>query len=359
MSHKHIAVIPGDGIGVEITSVAVAVLKAAAAAEGIVIETAEYLAGGAAIDAVGHPLPAETVEAAKKADAVLLGAVGGPKWDQVDPTLRPEQAILGLRKELGLFANLRPVRISSTLTAYSTFKPEVVDGVDILILRELTGGIYFGEKKEAHLVDGIEQAWDTELYTRPEIERIIRMAFDAARQRQGKVLSVDKANVLAASRLWRKVATELAAANPDVQLEHMYVDNAAMQLILGPKKIDVLVTSNLFGDILSDEAAVLGGSIGMLPSASLGTGTALYEPIHGSAPDIAGQNIANPLGTILAAAMLLRHSLQCDGGARKIEEAVDRVLAKGYRTADMVKEGLTRVTTQEMGELVLRELATL
>ena len=356
MVEKNIVVIPGDGIGTEITTAAVAVLHAAAARTGMNCACTTHLAGGAAIDEYGVPLPEATVAAAKAADAVLLGAVGGPKWDNVAPEIRPEKAILGLRKSLGLFANLRPVNVPAAMAPYSPLKPERVTGVDILILRELTGGIYFGKRCESEMIDGVEHAWDTEQYSTPEIERIVRMACQAAQGRRGKVTSVDKANVLASSRLWRRTAGRVAAEFPAVKMDHMYVDNCAMQLVMAPKALDVVVTSNLFGDILTDEAAVITGSIGMLPSASLGAETGLYEPIHGSAPDIAGQGIANPLGTILSVAMLFRHSLANETAARLIETAVETVLAAGYRTADMLQDGLTRCSTEEMGRRVEREI---
>lgn len=353
---RHIVLIPGDGIGPEIIQAALPILQKTANQSGIALSFATCLAGGAAIDAYGQPLPEPTLAAARQADAVLLGAVGGPKWDSVEPSLRPEKAILGLRRELGLYANLRPVRVSPTIARYSTLKPEVVTGVDVLIVRELTGGVYFGKRQEAIEVDGMLSAWDTEAYSQPEVERIVKVACQAARGRSGKVVSVDKANVLATSRLWRKVAAATAAQYPDIELSHMYVDNCAMQLVLSPKSFDVIVTSNLFGDILSDEAAVLTGSIGMLPSASLGEGPGLYEPIHGSAPDIAGQGIANPIGTILSAAMLLRHSLVAETAAQAIEAAVDAVLEQGYRTADLYRPGLTKVSTDEMARLILAKL---
>ena len=357
MTEKNIVVIPGDGIGTEITTAAVAVLHAAAARTGMKCACTTHLAGGAAIDEFGVPLPEATVAAAKAADAVLLGAVGGPKWDNVAPEIRPEKAILGLRKSLGLFANLRPVKVPAAMAPYSPLKPERVTGVDILILRELTGGIYFGKRCESEMIDGVEHAWDTEQYSIPEIERIVRMACQAAQGRRGKVTSVDKANVLASSRLWRRTAGRIAAEYPTVSLDHMYVDNCAMQLVMAPKALDVVVTSNLFGDILTDEAAVITGSIGMLPSASLGAETGLYEPIHGSAPDIAGKGIANPLGTILSVAMLFRHSLANEPAARLIEAAVEKVLAGGYRTADMMQDGLTLCSTTEMGRRVELEIA--
>jgi 3-isopropylmalate dehydrogenase len=349
---KKIVVIPGDGIGAEITAAAAQILKKTARKYDLELEFDTHHAGGAAIDLYGVPLPDSTVEAARQADAVLLGAVGGPKWDQVAPDIRPEKAILGLRKALGLYANLRPVRVPASLAEYSPLKPEIVSDIDVLIVRELTGGIYFGEKCEATLCDGVEKAWDVEIYSVPEVSRIVALACQAARQRRGKLVSVDKANVLASSRLWRRTANLVAQEYSDVALSHMYVDNCAMQLALAPKNFDVIVTSNLFGDILSDEAAVLGGSIGMMPSASLGDGTGLFEPIHGSAPDIAGQGIANPIGTILSAAMLLRHSLGEESAAAGIEQAVDQVLAKGYRTADLYRSGLIRTTTAEMAQLI-------
>ncbi|WP_346355222.1 3-isopropylmalate dehydrogenase [Azotosporobacter soli] len=357
MKQHTIVVIPGDGIGREITAAAVRVLDAVAAKLGLQLNYQWRDAGGAAIDAVGEPLPTETVAAAMAADAVLLGAVGGPKWDNVEANLRPEQAILGLRKALKLYANLRPIRVPAALADASPLKRQAIDGLDLLIVRELVGGIYFGPKQEATLVDGVLQASDLEIYQEPEVARIVKLACEAAQLRRQSVTSVDKANVLASSRLWRKTAEKVSAAYPDVALSHLYVDNCAMQLILKPRQFDVIVTSNLFGDILSDEAAVLTGSIGMLPSASIGEGTSLYEPIHGSAPDIAGQGIANPLGTILSAALLLRYSLDCAAGAELIEAAVDKTLAQGYRTADLCQPGTTKVSTEEMTSRVLENLA--
>lgn len=353
---RNIAVIPGDGIGQEIVAAALPILSRAAAKNGLQLTYTHCLAGGSALDDCGEPLPQATLAAAKQADAILLGAVGGPKWDSVQPELRPEKAILGLRQALGLFANLRPVKVSPVIAQYSTLKPEIVTGVDILIVRELTGGVYFGKRQEAVETDGCLAAWDTEAYSAPEIERIVKLACQAARSRKQRVVSVDKANVLATSRLWRSIAAETAAGCPDIKLSHMYVDNCAMQLVVAPTSFDVIVTSNLFGDILSDEAAVLTGSIGMLPSASLGQGTGLYEPIHGSAPDIAGQGIANPVGTILSAAMLLRHSLNAETAAQSVEAAVDAVLAEGYRTADLYRPGLIKVSTDEMAKLILAKL---
>lgn len=356
MSKKHIVVIPGDGIGEEITSAAIKVLERVTHKGGLTLTYEKHLAGGAAIDAYGVPLPDLVVEAAKKADAVLLGAVGGPKWDNVAPEIRAEKAILGLRKELGLYANLRPVRVSPALVEYSPLKAEAISGIDILLVRELSSGIYYGQKCESEIVDGIEQASDMEVYTVPEVSRIMHLACKAAGLRRKQVLSVDKANVLATSRLWRRTVNQIAGEYADIDVKHMYVDNCAMQLVLAPKQFDVIVTNNLFGDILSDEAAVLTGSIGMLPSASLGNGTGLYEPIHGSAPDIAGLGLANPVGTILSAAMMLRYSLEAPLLAEKIEKAVDEVLAKGYRTADLYKPGAIKVTTDEMADLIVAQL---
>ena len=356
MNKKHIVIIPGDGIGEEITSAAVRVLDKVTHKGGLTLTYEKHLAGGAAIDKYGVPLPDSVVEAAKKADAVLLGAVGGPKWDHVAPEIRAEKAILGLRKELGLYANLRPVRVSPALIEYSPLKAEAISGVDILLVRELSSGIYYGQKCESEMIDGVEQASDVEIYTVPEVSRIMHLACQAAGLRGKRVLSVDKANVLATSRLWRRTVSQVASEYADIELKHMYVDNCAMQLVLAPKQFDVIVTNNLFGDILSDEAAVLTGSIGMLPSASLGNGTGLYEPIHGSAPDIAGLGMANPVGTILSTAMMLRYSLGQPVLAEKIEEAVDKVLAEGYRTADLYRHGSTKVTTEEMARLIETQL---
>lgn len=349
---KHIVVIPGDGIGAEITTQAQRVLRKVSDKYQLGLTYEEHPAGGAAIDKCGVPLPDTTVAAAQKADAVLLGAVGGPAWDNVAPELRPERAILGLRKALKLYANLRPVRVSDTLAGYSPLKPEIVTGVDILIVRELIGGIYFGDKGQGRREDGMEEAWDTERYSVPEVRRIVSTAFQMANLRHKKVTSVDKANVLFTSRLWRRTAGEVAAEFSGISFDSLYVDNCAMQLVVAPKNFDVIVTSNLFGDILSDEAAVLTGSIGMLPSASIGEGTGLYEPIHGSAPDIAGKGIANPIGTILSAAMMLRYSFREGAAADAIENAVEKVLAAGYRTADLYREGLTKLSTDEMGRRV-------
>ncbi len=350
---KHIAVIPGDGIGKEITDAAVKVLKKVDEIYhiGLTFETKD--AGGTAYDKFGTPLPEDTIEAAKQADAILFGAVGGDQWDNVEPKLRPEQAVLGLRKALGLYVNLRPVKVPEVLAEYSPLKPEIVTGTDVLIVRELVGGIYFGDRCESEMHNGVERAWDLENYSVPEVQRITKFAMTAAQKRRHKVTSVDKANVLATSRLWRRTVIDTAKDYPDVSLNHFYVDNCAMQLALNPKQFDVIVTGNLFGDILSDEAAVLGGSIGMMPSASIGEQTSLYEPIHGSAPDIAGKGIANPCATILSAAMLLRYSLDEDAAADSIEKAVDQALAAGWRTPDLYKEGFKKADTQAMTDVVL------
>lgn len=354
-----ITLLPGDGIGVEIVDAAVEVLDAAAKKFGMTIEYDKQLIGGAAIDATGVPLPEATIASAKTADAVLLGAVGGPKWDNVAPEIRPEKGLLGIRKALGLYCNLRPIKVSRFVAHLSPLKNERVSGTDLLIVRELTGGIYFSAKNEAAPdADGVETASDVEIYTRPEVERIARFAFEAAKKRRGKVTSVDKANVLASSRMWRRIVGEMQAQDySGIELNNFYVDNCAMQLVLNPGQFDVVLTNNIFGDILSDEASVIAGSIGMLPSASLGDSTGMYEPIHGSAPDIAGQGIANPLGTIYSVAMMLRYSLDQDAAADAIEAAIDRVLEKGYRTPDLCGEGLTKVSTSQMGQLIAAELA--
>jgi 3-isopropylmalate dehydrogenase len=354
-----IAVLPGDGIGPEIVAEAVKVLKAL----GPAFQLEEAPVGGAAYDLSGHPLPPATLELAKSADAILFGAVGDWKYDTLARELRPEQAILGLRKHLALFANFRPAICYPELTAASSLKPEIVGGLDILIVRELNGDIYFGQPRgirtsEHALFKGAREGFDTMHYSEPEVIRIGKVAFEAARKRSKKVCSVDKANVLETSQLWRDVMTALAADYPDVELSHMYVDNAAMQLVKAPKAFDVVVTGNLFGDILSDEAAMLTGSIGMLPSASLDKNNkGLYEPSHGSAPDIAGKGIANPLATILSAAMMLRYSLGMTTEADRIEKAVQKVLQQGLRTADIYTEGTQRVSTVQMGDAVVAALA--
>ncbi|MFQ5560148.1 MAG: 3-isopropylmalate dehydrogenase, partial [Nitrospinota bacterium] len=341
---KKIVAIPGDGIGKEVIDEAISVLKRIDQKHSLSFEFETALAGGAAYDDCGAPLPDKTIQLAKKADGILLGAVGGPKWEGLDYAVRPERALLGLRAELKLFANLRPAKVYPILADASPLKREIVDGVDIMVLRELTGGIYFGSPRGVEtLKDGSQRGVNTMVYTTEEIERIAKMGFEIARKRGKRVTSVDKANVLETTELWRDVVTSVHKDNSDITLGHMYVDNCAMQLIINPNQFDVIVTSNLFGDILSDEAAILTGSIGMLPSASLGGNTGMYEPIHGSAPDIAGQNIANPLATILSAAMMLNYSFDLKDAATEIENAVSAVLDKGYRTKDIYTKGTTLV----------------
>jgi 3-isopropylmalate dehydrogenase len=358
-----IAVLPGDGIGTEIVAEAVKVLQAL----GLGFEMETALVGGAAYEAHGHPLPESTLKLAKAADAILFGAVGDWKYDTLDRPLRPEQAILGLRKHLGLFANFRPAICYEELVNASSLKPELIAGLDILIIRELTGDIYFGQPRGRRMATdghfpGAEEAFDTMRYSRPEVERIAHVAFQAARKRkaagsEGRVTSVDKANVLETFQFWKDIVTEVGLQYPDIALDHMYVDNAAMQLVRAPKKFDVVVTGNMFGDILSDEASMLTGSIGMLPSASMNANNqGLFEPSHGSAPDIAGKGIANPLATILSAAMMLRFSLNQLDAAARIEAAVKAVLAQGLRTADIFSAGSTRVSTREMGDAVVKAL---
>jgi 3-isopropylmalate dehydrogenase len=351
---QKILVLPGDGIGPEITAQASRILVACQA-QGLDVEVEEALVGGSAYDAHGEPLPAETLEKAKAARAILLGAVGGPKWDTLaDLAKRPEKGLLGLRKNLGLFGNLRPAITYPQLASASSLKPELVAGLDIMIVRELTGGIYFGQPRGIEVRDGERVGFNTYIYSESEIERIGRVAFEMASKRGKKLCSVDKANVLEVTILWREVMERLAPEYPDVELSHMYVDNAAMQLVRAPKQFDVMVTGNMFGDILSDAAAMLTGSIGMLPSASLNeTGQGMYEPCHGSAPDIAGQNVANPLATILSVAMMLRYSLDEPVLAKRIEDAVGQVLDDGLRTADIASEGTRTVSTVEMGDAVL------
>jgi len=354
---KTIAILPGDGIGPEIVDAAVKVLSAVSGMFGHTFKMAKCLVGGAAIDAVGAALPPETLAACEASDAVMLGAVGGPKWDALPSDRRPERAaLLPLRAKLGLFCNLRPAKVWDALADASPLKPEIVAcGLDLLVVRELTGGIYFGAHKRG--MDGLS-ARDDMVYSVSEIERIARAAFEAARGRRGRVTSVDKANVLETSKLWRETVTRLHAAEyADVALEHMYVDNAAMQLVRAPRQFDVILTENMFGDILSDEASQVTGSIGMLPSASLrADGFGLYEPIHGSAPDIAGKDVANPLATILSAAMLLKYSLGLDDEAAAVEDAVGDVLAAGVRTADIARDGTPSVGTRAMGEAVCAAL---
>ena len=353
MNYK-IAVIPGDGIGPEVIAQTTRVLDEVGKKYGHTFDFTEVLAGGCAIDAVGECLPKETVDICRQSDAVLLGAVGGPKWDDMPGKERPEMALLGLRGQLGLFANLRPAMLFEELADACPLKPELVSGgLDIVVVRELTGGIYFGEKGIKETEKGTA-AYDVEEYSEMEVRRIAKVAVAMAMKRGRKVTSVDKANVLESSRLWRRVVTEVAADYPEVELNHFYVDNAAMQLVRGPKQFDVIVTSNIFGDILSDEASQVTGSIGMLPSASLATGNfGMYEPVHGSAPDIAGQDIANPMATILSAAMMLRYSFGLLEEADAIEAAVKKVLADGYRTADIAKDGEDVIGTAKCGELIV------
>jgi 3-isopropylmalate dehydrogenase len=353
-----IAVLPGDGIGVEIVAEAVRVLRVLEG-DGLELEIEHAPVGGAACDVAGDPLPETTLKLAREADAILFGAVGGPRYDQLPRAKRPEQAILRLRKELNLFANLRPATVFAELAGASSLRPEVVADLDILILRELTGDIYFGEPRGIRqLQGGGREGFDTMRYTDSEVRRIAHAGFRAALKRDRKLCSVDKANVLDTSQLWREIVTEVGEEYPAVELTHMYVDNAAMQLLRNPKQFDVIVTGNMFGDILSDEASMLTGSIGMLPSASLDEkGKGLYEPIHGSAPDIAGKNLANPLATILSVAMMLRYSFNQDRSAAKVEMAVKKVLTDGYRTADIYRPGTRRVGTREMGDAVVEALS--
>jgi len=358
---KNVLILPGDGIGPEIVAQAQRVLELVNEQDDLKLEFTEALVGGAAIDATGQPLPEETLEAARQSDGILLGAVGGPKWDtNPDFQIRPEKGLLGIRSNLGLFGNLRPAILYPQLAQASTLKPEVVAGLDILIVRELTGGIYFGQPRGVRTnADGLREGYNTYIYNEDEIKRIGRVAFEAARARNKRLCSVDKANVLEVTVLWREVMEELSAEYPDVELSHMYVDNAAMQLVRAPKQFDVVVTGNMFGDILSDAAAMLTGSIGMLPSASLNKdGLGMYEPCHGSAPDIAGQNVANPLATILSAAMMLRYSLNEGATADRIEAAVSKVLDQGLRTADIFSDGMNKVSTKEMGDAVMAALAS-
>ncbi len=352
MPDKRIIILPGDGIGPEVTDQAIRILAAVQKRFGVRIEFDVLPVGGAAIERFGVPITDETMTRCKEADAVLLGAVGDPRWDEKPADNRPEAALLRLRRELGLFTNLRPVRVFEPLVDSSTLKPEVVHGVDLLVVRELTGGIYFGKPRLIETVAGEERAVDTMVYRSSEIERIARVAFEAARQRRKKVASVDKANILATSQLWRQTVSRIAADYADVELQHILVDNCAMQLVRNPRQFDVILTENMFGDILSDEAAMLTGSLGMLPSASLGTHHTLYEPVHGSAPDIAGQDRANPLATIASVAMMFRHTFRMAEIAAAIDRAIETVLADGYRTGDIHTPGTTLVGTEGMGELV-------
>ncbi len=355
---KNICLLPGDGIGPEIMAEAVKVLRAIEKKYGHTFVLTEALIGGAAIDATGVPLPDSTVEACKAADAVFLGAVGGPKWDTLDPAIRPERGLLGIRAALGLFANLRPATLFPELAGACLLCADTASrGIDLIVVRELTGGIYFGKPAGTEVRDGLRVGYNTMIYNEEEIRRIAHVAFATARKRNRRVCSVDKANVLAVSRVWREVVCEVAKEYPDVELSHLYVDNAAMQLVRDPSQFDVILTSNLFGDILSDEAAALTGSIGMLPSASLGSGNpGLFEPIHGSAPDIAGQGKANPLATILSAAMMLRLAFDMDAEAAAVEKAVHAVLRDGFRTGDIMEPGKTFANTSAMGDLVVERL---
>ena len=357
MTSHRITLLAGDGIGPEITAVARQLLDAVSRRHGFELIYDEQPMGGAAIDATGEPLPQSTLEACRAADAVLLAAIGSPQYDSLPREKRPESGLLGLRAGLGLFANLRPVKIIPALAGASTLKPEVIEGVDLLVVRELTGGVYFGTPKGRVEADGHVRAFNTMAYSDFEIDRIARVGFDLAIQRSGRLCSVDKANVLDVSQLWRDRVEAIAADYPGVSLSHMYVDNAAMQLVRAPKQFDVILTSNLFGDILSDEAAMLTGSIGMLPSASLGSsGPGLFEPIHGSAPDIAGQDLANPMAMVLSAAMLLRIGLKQNAAAADLEAAVERTLEAGFRTGDLMAEGCRRLGCRAMGEQLLAAL---
>ncbi len=346
-----IAIIPGDGIGPDIVSEGLKVLGEVGMAYGHRFDFSFYLAGGAALDSVGEPLPESTILGCKDAEAILLGAVGGPKWDGLEGRLRPEQALLGLRGQMGLFCNLRPAILYPQLASACPLKPELIEGgLDIMVVRELTGGIYFGERGLSE--DG-QKAFDTMTYTIPEVERIARIAFESAMKRTKRLVSVDKANILENSRLWRRTVEKVAKEYPEVELSHMYVDNAAMQLVRHPRQFDVIVTTNMFGDILSDEASMITGSIGMLPSASLRADNfGMYEPIHGSAPDIAGKNMANPIATILSCAMMLRYTFGLETEAKAIEDAVTGVLEADYRTKDIHTEGMKLVGTKEMGDLI-------
>jgi 3-isopropylmalate dehydrogenase len=351
-----VAVLPGDGIGPEVVAQGVEVLRKAAAMAEVGVELQWGVAGGRAIDELGNPLPDITLDLCRESDAILFGAVGGPKWDNIAPEIRPERGLLRLRQELGLFANLRPAKVFTALIDASPLKRELVEGLDLVTVRELTGDIYYGEPRGVTTIEGGERSVNTMVYTTAEIDRIVRLAFGVAQQRACRLTSVDKANVLETSRLWRKVVEQVAKDYPDVTFEHMYVDNAAMQLVRAPKQFDVIVTGNLFGDILSDEAAMVAGSIGLAASASLGNRTALYEPVHGSAPDIAGQGVANPLATILSVAMLFKYTLKLDDVAGRIEAAVEHILAQGHRTRDIQSPGTKLVGTAEMGKLLLEAL---
>lgn len=359
MTTKNMLVLPGDGIGPAIVEQALKVVDALRDRHGLKLDYTQALIGGAAIDATGNPLPNETLASAKAADVVLLGAVGGPKWEPLDIAVRPEKGLLRIRAGLDLFANLRPAILYPQLAAASTLKPEVVAGLDIMIVRELTGGIYFGEPRGVRiLANGERQGYNTEVYSESEIRRIARSGLELAMKRSRRLCSIDKANVLECTELWRNVVNEVARDYPQVEVSHMYVDNCAMQLVRRPKQFDVIVTNNIFGDILSDLASMLTGSIGMLPSASLdANGKGMYEPIHGSAPDIAGKDLANPIATVLSLAMALRYSLNEPGLAARIERAVGRVLDRGLRTADIMSEGMTQLGTEAMGDAIVAALA--
>ena len=356
MSHK-IAVLPGDGIGREVTPEAVRVLRAVGKGSGTTFEFEEALVGGGAIDVTGAPLPPSTMALCQVADAILFGAVGGPKWDDLPQEQRPERGLLGLRKQLDLYANLRPAKCFPFLIDASPLRREVVEGTDLMVIRELTGGLYFGEPRGLErAADGSARAVNTMAYSTSEIERVARVAFEVARKRRKRLASVDKANVLVVSQLWRETVTRLGGEFPDVTLEHVLVDNCAMALVHRPTQFDTLVTENTFGDILSDEAAILAGSMGMLPSASLGGRVGLYEPVHGTAPDIAGKGIANPIASVLSVAMLLRYSVNMVADADRVERAVERVLAAGHRTADIARPGEKALGTRQMGDLIVREV---
>ena len=357
MTHHRVVLLPGDGIGPEIMAVTRQLLEVVADRHGFQLDFDEQLIGGAAIDASGDPLPDKTLDACRSADAVLMAAIGSPRFDTLPREKRPESGLLALRSGMSLFANLRPVKIVPALIDASSLKPEVIDGVDLMVVRELTGGIYFGQPKGRVETDGDERGFNTMTYSASEVDRIARVAFELARERSGRLCSVDKANVLDVSQLWRDRVDAMAPSYGDVEVSHLYVDNAAMQLVRAPRQFDVLLTGNLFGDILSDEAAMLTGSIGMLPSASLGSdGPGLFEPVHGSAPDIAGEDKANPMAMVLSAAMMLRIGLKQKAAADALEQAVDRVLAGGFRTGDLMAEGCTALGCQAMGEELRKAL---
>ena len=367
MTNKHILLLPGDGIGPEVVAEVEKIIEWMNNNAGTQFTTSKALLGGTAYDAVGTPFPKETLEAARKADAILLGAVGGPKWEALEYAARPERGLLGIRKELGLFANLRPAQCFEALADASTLKHEVIAGLDIMIVRELTGDVYFGTPRGVEtLPDGTRKGVNTMVYTSPEVHRIARVAFELAMKRGKKVCSVDKANVLECTEMWREETQKIHDAEyPEIALSHMYVDNAAMQLVRNPKQFDVMVTGNIFGDILSDCASMLTGSLGMLPSASLGTKDAngktpaLYEPVHGSAPDITGKGLANPIATVLSFAMMLRYSFDMQKHADMVEQAITHVLSDGFRTADIMQEGKTKLSTTQMGEKIINALAAL